>query len=141
MNKITKVGIGGGVLFGGLVCGCTAPRAPLPTPAVSYDGRYQTTVEFVSGDPRMCATEPHVLLQVTNNQFTYAQPHPNIAGTSPTLTRQATTSTYVAAIDPQGNISGTSDLNGSISGHIDGTHMTGRLVGLLCSYSFDADRM
>ena len=91
-----------------------------------------------------CAVDPHLSWQVTNNQFTCVQRHPNLAGSDPTAVEHATsatTVTYTATIAPDGIIAGTSgDMNGIISGEVSGAHMSGRIEGLLCGYTFNADR-
>ncbi len=139
------------LVFGATVAGCTNQSASMAgagsasTPAVSFDGRYVGSVQ-VSGaasgtDERECATSPQISLQVTNNRFTYLQPHPNLANTAPGVTAQNTAATYVATISADGLISGDSgDLGGTIQGRVSGTHMSGTINGLLCFYEFKADR-
>ena len=136
----------------GAVWGCAdrvsapeGPQAAAPLSSVSFDGRYEGTVQVVgvaSGvDPKTCATDPRLSLQVTNNSFIYAQPHPNAAGTSPSLTVEKTTATYTATIAPDGTITDSSPHVGTtIVGRVTGSHMSGSLKGLLCSYAFTADR-
>ena len=116
------------------------------TSAVSFDGNYHGSVALAgvaSGiDRQMCAVDPHLSLLVTNNSFTYTQPHPNIAGTSPGITAQATTPIYTATIAPDGSFSGQSNgvEGGTIQGIVSGTHMSGTINGLLCGYKFSAER-
>jgi hypothetical protein len=134
-----------------LACSCSRP-APVPpssaaaVPAVSYDGHYEGTVAVSAvsfgTDPQTCAVEPRFALDVSNNGFVYVQPHPKIAGTAPGLTAEKTTVTYNGSIAPDGTISGTSvNYNGTMTGHVTGTRMSGQIGGVLCSYTFTADRV
>jgi hypothetical protein len=112
----------------------------------SFDGRYQGTVQVTgsaSGTKLQdCATDPQMTFDVRNSAFTYTQPHPNVAGTAPTLTVDRTTSAYKATISPAGTISGSSAVfGGTMSGRVAGSHMAGRIIGVLCYYSFVADRV
>jgi hypothetical protein len=135
-----------------LLAGCSVPAmqgrgaaAPTATPAPSYDGHYEGTVRLtgVAGtmDPKDCATEPRVSLDVRDNRFRYALPHPHAAASSPELAKR-TTPIYNASIRPNGNFSGTSDdTNTTMVGQVTGTRMTGTIFGLLCYYAFTADRV
>ncbi|HKM63472.1 MAG TPA: hypothetical protein VJY39_13385 [Acidisphaera sp.] len=142
MNTVVTVRVAGCLALGALAWGCSAPPpAPAPAPPVSYDGQYVGTVQLASGGPE-CATNPHVSWQVSGNRFTYVQLHPKAAGTAPALTAQSTSATYAVTILPDGTITGDSgNLNGSISGRVTGTHMSGQISGLLCGYTFTADRV
>lgn len=137
------------------VWGCSRPAPPQPAtplatslaapPAASYDGHYQGTVKVSAvsfgTDPQTCAVDPPFAMDVRNNAFVYVQPHPQIAGTAPGLTAANTTTTYHGSIAPDGTVSGTSDIyGGTIAGHVAGTHMGGQISGVLCSYTFAADR-
>ncbi len=127
--------------------GCTPtppPPAPPATPAVSYDGTYHGTVTLTDsgpGVPRIgCATAPQMTVQVTNNHFTYVQPHPKATVSAPGFQTTNADADYAATVAPNGNFSGQSQLAGTISGSIQGGHMTGTIEGLECVYSFSADR-
>ena len=134
------------VALGTVLAGCSTPAPPpAAAPLVSYDGHYEGAVRVsgvaAGGVPSECTTDPRFSVQVSNNAFVYAQPHPKAAGTSPDLTAQATTVVYNATISPEGSIAGSSDnLNGTISGTVSGTHMNGQINGLLCYYTFTAVR-
>jgi hypothetical protein len=129
------------------VWGCAA-QAPAPAggsaaaaPSVSFDGHYDGTVQLVGAasgfDPHQCATDPRLSLQVTNSEFTYVQPHPNAGA----MAQRETTATYTATIAPDGTIRGSSaNLSGGMSGRVTGTHMSGQINGVVCYYSFAADR-
>lgn len=130
------------------VAGCATRPAPPSASATktSFDGRYEGSVQVagaaVGVNIASCATDPHLTLQVVDNTFTYVQPHPDVAGTAPSLTPEATTATYSASIAADGSISGTSGRsNATIRGGISGTHMSGTIKGILCSYTFTADRV
>lgn len=134
------------------VWGCSRPVPPqsgtslAAPPAVSYDGHYQGTVSVSavsSGTaPQTCAVDPSFALDVRNNAFVYVQPHPKVAGTAPGLTAENTTTTYNGRIAPDGTITGNSDIYGAtIAGHVASTHMSGQISGVLCSYTFSADRV
>ena len=149
----------GSLALGMVVWGCASPppaqsgAAAMPS-TTSYDGHYEGVlqldqqVQAIAGKPQ-CATDAQLSLQVTNDQFTYVLTHPNAVGTSPALTAQATTVTYTATIAPDGSISGNGNMSvdgmpslvGTITGHVSGTHMTGQIEGLLCAYTFTADRV
>ena len=130
--------IGLATLATGLAIGGCTPQPPPPpaAPAVSYDGTYQGTVSLTNvgaGVPRAgCATTPQMVLQVKNNAFTYSQPHPNMTGVG--------TTTYTVTIAPNGSFSGQSQVTGTMSGTVSGTHMAGTIDGIECVYSFAADR-
>ena len=131
-------------------CARSAPppnAGPGETPvSASFDGRYIGMVQVAgvasSVNPTECAVEPHLLLQVTKGSFVYVQAHPLLAGEMPSATPKATTPTYTATIAPDGTITGSSgDFGGKLLGRVDGTHMTGHISGMLCDYSFTADRV
>jgi hypothetical protein len=139
------------LVFGATIAGCTNQSASTtgagsaPTPPVSFDGRYDGSIQITGvasgGSQQQCATAPQISLQVANNSFTYVQSHPNIANTAPGVTAQNTAATYSATISADGSISGDSgDLGGTIQGRVSGTHMSGTINGLLCFYDFKADR-
>jgi hypothetical protein len=134
------------------VWGCSGPvpskssGSTVAVPAVSYDGHYEgtVTVSAVSSgtDPQTCAVAPQLALDVRNNTFVYVQPHPKIAGTAPGLTAENTTVTYNASIAPDGTITGNSGkFTGTMAGQVTSTHMTGQISGVLCSYTFTAERV
>jgi hypothetical protein len=127
-----------------VVAGCTGQRNPPVTEGAqsnrSYDGHYNGTVQVTGvlsgGDTRWCETDRQLSLQVSNNKFSYTQPHPNV----PVAMADRATVVYTASIAPDGAISGTSSTNGSIEGRVSGSHMAGTMEGPGCFYSFAADR-
>jgi hypothetical protein len=125
--------------------GCAAPPPPPPpAPVVSYDGTYTgilTLTGVGAGVPREgCATSPQLALQVKNNAFTYVQAHPKANVSAPGMPTVSATTTYTVAVAPNGTFSGQSEVSGTMTGAISGTHMTGTIEGIVCVYSFTADR-
>jgi hypothetical protein len=123
------------------IAGCSPPPpsaasgATAPQPAVSWDGAYRGTVQITglgSGIQRQwCETDPQMVVQVTDNKFGYAMPHPNTPG-NPTMV-------YSAAIGPDGSFR--SEIGaGVMTGRVTGVHMTGLIDGSACVYSFAMDR-
>ncbi len=142
--KATRIGLA--TLVTGLALSACAPPPPPPPPApvVSYDGTYNGTLTLSgvgAGVPQEgCATSPQLTVQVRNNAFTYVQPHPNSNVTAPGMPTVSATTTYTVAVAPNGTFSGQSDVSGTMTGAISGTHMTGTIEGIVCVYSFTADR-
>ncbi len=126
--------------------GCTsAPPAPAAAPAVSYDGTYTGSVTLTDVGAGVavagCVTPPRLTVQVKNNTFTYVQPHPGATISEPgTPSGASETTTYMNTIAPNGSFSGQSEMAGTMSGVISGTHMSGQIEGLECVYTFTADR-
>jgi hypothetical protein len=133
------------------VAGCAAssftpvPAPTPPAPSVSFDGTYQGSVALTgvgAGVPSVgCVTNPQVTLQVRNNAFTLSQAHPNDKGAGTAAETAETTTTYAVTIAPNGTFGGQSQVGGSVTGVISGTHMTGTIEGLVCVYSLTADRV
>jgi hypothetical protein len=129
--------------------GCSGPPASTAAPppqAVSYDGRYEGTIQVtgaaIGTSRQQCATDPRISFDVRNSKFVYSQSHPNFVGTAPDLTPQATTPVYNVTITQDGSLSGNSDVFvGTIAGRVTGSHMAGQINGELCYYSFEADRV
>ena len=124
------------------LAGCAASeRAPpvakaAPTPAaVSWDGTYRGAVQITglgSGtDRRWCETDPEIVIEVKQNRFSYAMPHPNVPGDF--------TPVYAATIASDGTF--ISQIGtGSIHGQVNGSHMSGTIDGSACVYSFSLNR-
>jgi hypothetical protein len=88
-----------------------------------------------------CATSPRISVEVKNNQFSLATPHPDAVASAPSLADR-TTPVYEAAIRPDGSIVGVSNqTNATMQGRIFGSRMSGQIFGLLCYYEFIADRV
>ena len=88
-----------------------------------------------------CATTPRISVEVKNNQFSLATPHPEAVASTPSLTDRATP-VYNATIRPDGSIVGVSNqTNATMQGRIFGSRMSGQIFGLLCYYEFTADRV
>jgi hypothetical protein len=129
-----------------IIAGCAGhpnelPPVESPTmPSAAFDGTYRGTVQAtgaISGaDVRWCATDPQLLVHVSNGGFSYTQTHPN----APAQMAAESTVTYAATITADGTISGASEVSGNVQGRVSGSHMEGTLAGLGCYYSFAADR-
>ena len=128
--------------LGGCAAGAPAPlsNAVPATPSISFDGSYQGSIQVTSTSSasamqrNWCETDSHVVLQVTNNTFSYALPHPN-------LPRDVPTSVYSTSIAPDGSFQAVSDQQTTMTGKVIGTHMTAVINGLGCVYSLIADRV
>lgn len=137
-----------GLGLGLLLLGC-APPAPPPGPAAtapapSFDGRWVGSVRITGAspgvDPANCAVEPGMDVQVSGNRFQYTQSRPALVASAPSL-RDIATTAFTATIAPNGTITGVSDGTGAtMNGRVEGTRMSGNIYGLLCYYSFTADR-
>ncbi len=140
--RIGLAALATGLALGG--CATPPPPAPAPAPAVSYDGTYTGTLTLAgvgAGVPREgCFTNPQITLQVKNNAFTYVQTHPKANVTAPGMATVSATTTYAVAVAPNGTFSGQSEVSGTMTGAISGPHMTGMIEGIVCVYSFTADR-
>jgi hypothetical protein len=123
-----------GLALGG--CASQPPPPPPPGPVVAYDGTYRGTVQVTGmgagGNRDWCATNPHVVLQVRNGEFSYTQTHPNAPDQS--------TNTYTISIAADGVLSGQSDTATAMFGTVSGSHMAATIEGLTCVYSLAADR-
>lgn len=139
------------LVFGAALAACTNGPAPpattstAPQPA-SFDGRYEGSVQVSGvasgGTLSNCETDHRLTLQVVSGTFTYVQRHPNIENTAPSLTPEAMTATYTATISSDGSIRGDSGSNkGRLQGAVVEGHMDGRIDGVLCHYTFSADRL
>jgi hypothetical protein len=129
-------------------CAGSAPRgqpvAPVPA-VVSHDGRYEGTVQVTGAsmgvNQRDCQTTPRITIDVKDNRFSFAQPHPNVERSTPTL-RDTSTPVYDATIRPDGTIVGISpQTNATMEGRVSGTRMSAQIYGLLCYYQLTADRV
>ena len=95
----------------------------------------------VNMNRRDCATSPRVSVEVKDNRFSLATPHPEAVASTPTL-RDRATPVYDAAIRPDGTIEGVSDQTGAtMRGRVSGPRMSGEIYGLLCYYELTADRV
>jgi hypothetical protein len=131
-----------------LLWGCAPPRppSPPPTPAVSFDGHYEGTVRGTAAAAgftmQQCAPIPQLSLQVTNNSFTYVMQHPNVTNGAAGLPSDQTAVHYTAYIAPDGTLTGTNDSSdANIVGQVTGRQMSGQINGILCSYTFTANRV
>jgi hypothetical protein len=72
------------------------------------------------------------MITVANGHFTYSVPHPNVSGTP--------TPVFPASMAADGSFSG-QIIVGSISGHVSGTQIQGRIDGSACIYTFSGSRV
>jgi hypothetical protein len=124
-----------------VLSGCSSgqivqPPNPAVAPStVSWDGTYRGAIQITgtgSGiQQRWCETDPKMVVQVTNNSFRYAMPHPN-APDNPTPV-------YSATIAPDGTFYGQLQ-SGTMHGRITGSRMSGTVDGSVCVYAFSMDR-
>jgi hypothetical protein len=126
-----------------MISGC-AGQTPVPQsnpgpppPVTSLDGSYRSTIRVtgMSGQAKgtnWCDTPGQPVITVSNGQFNYAVPHPNVPGNP--------TPVFAATIAPDGSFSGTAN-NGTISGKASGTHIDGSIDGEGCAYAITGDRM
>jgi hypothetical protein len=110
---------------------------PSTAPVTSFDGTYQSTIHITSAPDIVtgtswCATPGQSVITVVNGQFSYTVPHPDAPG-NPAPTFQAT-------VARDGSFVGKAN-DGTISGHVSGTHMEGSIDGAACIYAFAGDRM
>ncbi len=106
-------------------------------PVTTFDGSYRTTIRVTSAATAAkgtdwCMTPGQPVITVTNGQFSYAVPHPNVPGNL--------TPVYQATMAQDGRFSGQGN-GGTISGQVTGTHMEGSIDGMGCVYGFAGDRM
>lgn len=134
---------------GAVLLGCSSPPPPPPAnpvPAVSFDGRYSGSVRVDSAavgfTVQQCASDPQVSLQVTNNRFVFIQRHPNLIDEAAGLPASATTETFDGFVTPDGIMAGsTGNGQARIAGHVTGSRMSGQINGMLCTYTFTAQRV
>jgi hypothetical protein len=124
-----------------VLASCAGPMGTIhmdttTTSVTSFDGVYQDTIRItfasdeVKGTP-WCATPGQPVITVVNGRFNYSVPHPNAPG-NPTPIFQAT-------VAQDGSFIGQAN-DGTISGHVSGTHMEGSIDGAACIYAFAGDR-
>lgn len=129
------------------VFGCADPPAPPPqvvAPVTAFDGRWSGSMRLTGAASSVpqdsCNVPPRFSIDVRNGQFLLAQPHPLVGSTSPSL-RGASTLDYEATISADGSFTGVADSTGAtLSGRIVDGRMDGNIYGLLCYYSFSAQR-
>jgi hypothetical protein len=144
LNRPVRGSVALGLALAASGCANQAPQpmAP-PAAAISYDGIYAGTLRVTGASVNVnqsnCATDPRFSVNVTGNQFSFPLPHPAAVKGTPSL-RDAATPIYNASIAPDGTIKGLSDDTSVMNGRVAGTRMTGQIYGLLCYYTFTADR-
>jgi len=121
-----------------LTAGCagsmgTIHTNPAPVPVATFDGSYRDTIRIASTTvvAFWCDTPGQPFITVANGQFTYVVPHINVIGSPAAM--------FPAVMAPDGSFQGNTN-DGVITGHIDGTHIEGRLDGEVCIYTFSGER-
>jgi hypothetical protein len=102
-----------------------------------FDGSYRSTIRNTgsfgaASTTTWCDTPGQPIITVGGGQFTYAVPHPGVPGNA--------TPVFPATIAADGSFVG-QIIAGTISGHIQGAHLEGRIDGSACSYAFTGDRV
>jgi hypothetical protein len=106
-------------------------------PTTAFDGSYQSAIRvtheaaIVEGYS-WCQTPGQPITTVTNGQFIYVMPHPELPGDHPPTA-------FPATFRPDGSFVGQS-VQGTISGLVRGNHIEGRIDGVGCVYAFAGDR-
>lgn len=103
----------------------------------SFDGSYRNTLHVSSASVAAqgegwCLSPGQPVITVTDGQFSYAVPHPNVPGNP--------TPVFHAVMAQDGSFAGQIPA-GSMSGHVTGSHMEGTIAGSGCDYAFTGDRM
>jgi hypothetical protein len=124
-----------------MISGCAGPMGTIhgetaKSSVTSFDGSYQTTIHITNIAPEAkgsnwCETPGQPTITVTNGQFSYAVPHPNVPANI--------TPIFSATMAPNGSFLGQT-VDGTISGQVHGTHMEGSIDGQGCGYGFAGDR-
>jgi hypothetical protein len=113
------------------------PGPAVAPPVTSFDGSYRTTIRvigsFGSGKDiyGWCSSPGQPVITVTNGQFTYAVPHPNVPGEA--------SPEFPATIKADGTFYGAITV-GTISGSITGGRIEGTIDGSACVYAFTGNR-
>jgi hypothetical protein len=133
----------GPVVLAVFIAGCGAPAAvpqsKTETPSTtSFDGSYQSTIRVTSESATVkgfswCQTPGLPIITVTNGQFIYGVPHPDLPGNHQTTT-------FPATIEPDGSFVG-QGIQGTIWGQVRGAHIEGRIDGVGCLYAFTGNRV
>jgi hypothetical protein len=131
------------------LAGCTDLGAPLPppppppVPSAAFDGDYRGTVRVLGASTSMntadCAVDSQLRFTVQDGRFGFVLKN-LAAGKTPSL-RDVQSQTYAGAVFADGSMTGRSEATGAtMKGQVTGQRMTGEVYGLLCYYSFTADR-
>jgi hypothetical protein len=125
-----------------LIASCGRPAAITPSqtetqPTTAFDGSYQSTIRITHEAATVegyswCQTPGQPIITVTNGQFIYVMPHPDLPGNHPPTA-------FPATFRPDGSFVGQS-VQGTISGQVRGSHIEGSIDGVGCLYAFAGDR-
>jgi hypothetical protein len=127
------------------ITGCAGPigtlraEPPGPPPVTAFDGSYRNTLRQSNASSAAaqqaqswCQTPGQPVITVANGQFTYAVPHPGIPGTPSPV--------FQATFAQDGSFVG-QVINGTMSGHVNGSRITGKIDGQGCIYTFEGNRI
>ena len=125
-----------------LIASCGRPAAVTQSqaetpPTTAFDGSYQSAIRVISkaaavGGYTWCERPGQPIITVTNGQFIYVLPLPNLPGNHPPTA-------FPATFRPDGSFVGQS-VHGTILGRVRGTHIEGSIDGVGCFYAFAGDR-
>jgi hypothetical protein len=126
-----------------VIAGCGAPAAVPQSKTetartTSFDGSYESAIQNTNESGVVkgfswCRTAGQSIIKVTNGQFIYDVPHPDLPGH-----HQPTT--FPTTIGPDGSFVGQS-IQGTIRGQVRETHIEGSIDGAGCLYAFTGNRM
>src|ERR1700727_1731360 len=107
------------------IASCGHPAAVIQSqteipPTTAFDGSYQSAIRVIHEAAMVegyswCQTPGQPIITVTNGQFTYVVPHPDLPGDHPPTA-------FPATFRPDGSFVGQS-VQGTISGRVRGTHI------------------
>ncbi|MBX9700855.1 MAG: hypothetical protein K2X74_15565 [Acetobacteraceae bacterium] len=121
-----------------------APPPAAPAPSASFDGRWSATIRSTGSatgvNPEECAPEPRVTVEVRGGRFTYTQRLPRLSRETPSA-RDLASPVYEVTIAADGTMTGTADSGATLTGRASGGRMDANIYGLLCYYSFTAQRL
>ncbi|MBN8875829.1 MAG: hypothetical protein J0H67_23580, partial [Rhodospirillales bacterium] len=107
-----------------------SPAAPGGAAGKPVNGTFNGLMTLASGSDGSCGSQDLITLQVRNGAFDYVLNQPQV----PYQPQRA----FHVTIAPDGSFR--TDLGGAfMSGSVRGGHMSGQIVGDVCSYAFDAD--
>jgi hypothetical protein len=125
-----------------LIASCGRPAAITQSqtetqPTTAFDGSYQSTIRITHEAATVegyswCQTPGQPIITVTNGQFIYVMPHPDLPGNHPPTA-------FPATFRPDGSSVGQS-VQGTISGQVRGIHIEGSIDGVGCFYAFAGDK-
>ena len=124
------------------IASCGHPAAVIQSqtaipPTTAFDGSYQSAIRVIHEAATVegyswCQTPGQPIITVTNGQFIYVMPHPDLPGDHPPTA-------FPATFRPDGSFVGQS-VQGTISGRVRGTQIEGSIDGVGCLYALAGNR-